>query len=121
MKKLNTIEISFRELAIRLEKEHGVKINIEARPGFGSARLQINISDDDAAQKDFTRYAAMVGADPAWFGQRVSLNGELLKIVGINPNRPKNSMRLLRERDSKEFIGSVQLVKRNLVPVRTAA
>lgn len=67
----------------------------------------------DKAADDFSKYATLCDCDPAWFGKVFVSGGQMMTIVGISPNRPKNCI-LLKGDDGKSYKCGPSLVRSRL-------
>lgn len=51
----------------------------------------------------FKEYAVLCGVPADAYGQVYLLNGEQFRVVGLQPNKPKNCVKIERVRDGKPF------------------
>jgi hypothetical protein len=55
------------------------------------------------AGADFAAFAPLLGLDAEWFGKTIRLNGAPFEVVGVDPGKPKNCVKLRRLSDGKAF------------------
>lgn len=77
-------------------------------------KISSPISDEEsrASEKlNFERCASAIGLNPNDFGREFVSGRDVLKVVGINTNRPANPVELERVKDGKRYKASAGMVK----------
>jgi hypothetical protein len=73
-----------------------LELKLKAKIG-GAEKVQ------EVAEKEYKMYARMLGLPEDGFGARFMIGGEMFKVVGVQPSKPKNCVKLLRLKDGKSF------------------
>ena len=119
---LKAFRVRFAETVKTLETEYNVKITLGSI-SYGSQNfsgkitctntdkvLGENVTENQKAE--FEMFAPLVGMKKEDYGKTILQGKKLYKIVGINPNAPKNCVIL--ECGGKTYRGSASLVNRSL-------
>lgn len=81
--------------------------------GTGSMILEMSVSDigdgKTGAQLEFERLAPRFGLSPEDYELEFSYQRNRYKLVGINPKRSVDCLRIVRLKDDREFVFSVDL------------
>jgi len=122
---LPPIEKEINEALAIIGAKHGLNIRLNGgkfdtfdatlKIKFTQATVEGKQAASDKLLKEFALYAPMVGAEPSWFGKMIRLQGNLFRVSGIAPGRPKNAMKITRQSDGKAFVCSVYQVRVALV------
>ena len=73
-----------------------LKFNIKLKYGTAEDRTELE-------EKKYKSFAHLFGLPADAFGKVVTLSGDKFKIAGIDTNKPKNCVKLVRVRDQKPF------------------
>ena len=104
----------------QVAQAHGLKVEggelseIDLRHGFDIGfRVGIPMADGSLYSFDkavFGTLAVHFGLQPSDYGRTFSSNGEVFRITGLNPNRPKYPIRAERVSDGRGFKFTVDTV-----------
>ena len=108
----------FADAVKELESVYEVKIELGSisynESSFKSRLTVTNIGDNgvpESNSKDFPLYAKMLGVPPEWMNKEfMTHNGDKLRIIGLNPRRPKNAVELEGVNDGKKYKASIAYV-----------
>lgn len=96
----------------------GIHINVgggtyHPSGGTGSLTLEMSVSDIGAgksgAQLEFERLAPRFGLSPEDYELEFTYQRNRYKLVGINPKRSVDRLKIVRLRDNREFVFSVEM------------
>lgn len=117
---LKTFRAEFAEAVKTLEKKHAVKIalgNISFSSEQFSSKITVQNLDGGGSPSvkngTWRLYAYLFNVNPEWEGRtfRTTNSAEDLKIVGLNPRRPKNPVELIGVTSGKSFKCPIEYVK----------
>jgi hypothetical protein len=60
-----------------------------------SAKVEFATGND--AESEFKKYATILGYQPDWFGKTFELQGENVKVIGVEPGKPKFPIQIQNE------------------------
>lgn len=111
------IAAAIAPFGLTLERQSG---SIDTRGG--SLKLTISTTflpegvenKTELDQATWVRQAPMLGLPPEAFGKVIRVAGVEYTLVGLDPARPKNAVKLRRVRDGKPFGSTVETVQRAL-------
>ena len=122
-----TVEAIGRE-AVEALKAVAAKYGVQVRGGAGkfdatqfTKKIEFfiagSVEEGDSATtpikqiEAYKAYAAMYGLKPEWLNESFSAKGDRYKIVGLDMNRPKNCVQLIRLSDNTKRICPADFVK----------
>lgn len=108
--------------------KHGFQMKFEPRMTFQSTEIHAKMTvmpvaqngvdpvkaAEDALKATFMKYATAYGLKETDYNRVFSMGGKFYKLVGVNPSRPKNAMRIKDTRTGKEFVAPTASVRRAL-------
>ena len=115
---LKVFRTDFSEAVKELEAVYDVKIELGTisynESSFKSRLTVTNIGDNgmlESNSKDFPLYAKMLGVPSDWMNKEfMTRNGDKLRIIGLNPRRPKNAVELEGVNNGKKYKASIAYV-----------
>lgn len=121
---LNKFRTDFAEAVKMLEAEYKVKIALGTISySETSFHSKITVTESSLAENGsvvvsethFKKCAKMLGVPETWYNLEFNGSGnERLKIVGLNPRKPKNSVELISVVSGKQYQGSIEFVQYQL-------
>lgn len=105
------------ELAALFEK-YGCEL-VDSRAKIGDHQLEFKIQlrygeKEELSQKAEDEYRLIANRYDLpldGLNKKYMINGEVFQIVGVNINKPKNCIRLVREKDNKSFQCPAQTIR----------
>ena len=115
---LRTFRTDLAEAVKELESVYEIKIELGSisynESSFKTRLTVTNIGNNgipESNAKDFPLYAKMLAVPLDWMNKEfMTRNGEKLRIIGLNPRRPKNAVELEGVNDGKKYRASVAYV-----------
>lgn len=106
-----------------LNKKYGIKIKV-AGGTFSDTNFKTKLTADidnpvvikkneDKKKREFKEMGKYYGAKASWYGKTFKEGRYKFTVVGLNPNRPKNVIMLVRE-DGTKFSCPASYIKRFL-------
>jgi len=117
---LNKFRNDFADAVKFLEAEYKVKIDLGTISySQTSFHTKMTVTETDLGENGtpvisethFKSCASLLGVPETWLNLEFMSGKERLKIVGLNPRRPKNAVELLGVTSGRKYKGSVQFVK----------
>jgi hypothetical protein len=62
-------------------------------------------------QAEFLKLCHLYGLKPEDYNEKIIINGEVFRLVGFNINAPKNPLKVIREKDGKEYRTAISSYK----------
>lgn len=105
----------FQEAVKSLEEKYGIIIQakgITYEPSQFHFKVEVKngSTKEDVYQSDFNRYCSMYGLNQDDYMRTFTNQGQEYQIVGINPNKRKNSIIIKQVSNGKEYICSPDFI-----------